>query len=302
MTKVLEMTQDEFNNAVQAKVDEVLSSREEAHARQEAEDALAEAKATFEKLRAALEAKDAKIAEYEEALAKLDNSDPTQAEVAANERIVELESLVEDYKHRSEVAEAALETLAREETAASRMSELEEAGVALEGDEAERQYAKIRNLADEDFEAYKSELIALRSKYASASEEAGEDSEVAELSEDEVRMIAQSLGCDPQDAKCVAMVREVAEKMAEVSRNRKAASTSEEEAEEKPEGEGSEDAAEEAAEEPKKETASTKSLSLGEAISKSMDQEIRANASLRDELAQAWEERYAERRGENKSE
>lgn len=297
MNKILEMTPEEFNNAVQAKVDEVLSSREEAHARQEAENALTEAKATFEKLKAALEAKDAKLVEYEEALANFDNEGPSEIEVAANERIVELESLVEEYKHRSEVAEAALETLAREETAANRMFELEEAGIALEGDEAQKQYAKIRNLSDEDFEEYKSELIALRSKYASSNEEEV-TSEVAELSEDEISMIAQSLGCDPQDSKCVSMVREVAEKMTEVSRNRKNTSANEESA-----GAGSNTSgSENKNKEENKETASLKkTLSLSEAISKSMDREISVSSDLRNELAQAWEERYAERRGEKKS-
>lgn len=293
MTKVIEMTPEEFNTAVQAKVDEALSSKEEAHARQEAEDALTEAKATFEKLRAALEAKDAKIAEYEEALAKLDTEAPSEAEVAANERTVELEAMIETLSRRSEVAEAALETLAREETAAGRMSDLEDAGVALEGDEAERQYAKVRGFDDESFEAYKSELVALRSKYASSSEEAGEDSEV-ELAEQEVAAIAESLGCDPQDEKCVSLVRDVASKMAQVTRDRRAPA-----AEEAAEEEVVEDtkATEEAAAEPKKETASVK-LSLGDAISKSMDQEIQAPPGLKAELAQAWEERYAAKHGD----
>ncbi len=293
MTKVIEMTPEEFNTAVQAKVDEALSSKEEAHARQEAEDALTEAKATFEKLRAALEAKDAKIAEYEEALAKLDTEAPSEAEVAANERTVELEATIETLSRRSEVAEAALETLAREETAAGRMSDLEDAGVALEGDEAERQYAKVRGFDDESFEAYKSELVALKNKYASSSEEAGEDSEV-ELAEQEVAAIAESLGCDPQDEKCVSLVRDVASKMAQVTRDRRAPA-----AEEAAEEEVVEDtkATEEAAAEPKKETASVK-LSLGDAISKSMDQEIQAPPGLKAELAQAWEERYAAKHGD----
>jgi hypothetical protein len=293
MTKVIEMTPEEFNTAVQAKVDEALSSKEEAHARQEAEDALTEAKATFEKLRAALEAKDAKIAEYEEALAKLDTNAPSEAEVAANERTVELEATIETLSRRSEVAEAALETLAREETAAGRMSDLEDAGVALEGDEAERQYAKVRGFDDESFDAYKSELVALKNKYASSSEEAGEDSEV-ELAEQEVAAIAESLGCDPQDEKCVSLVRDVASKMAQVTRDRRTPA-----AEEAAEEEVVEDtkATEEAAAEPQKETASTK-LSLGDAIQKSMDQEFQAPPGLKAELAQAWEERYAEKHGD----
>lgn len=297
MNKALEMTPEEFNNAVQAKVDEVVSSREDAHARQEAEEALTEAKATFEKLRAALEAKDAKIAEYEEALANLDTDAPSEAEVAANERTVELEALVEDYKRRAEVAEAALETLAREETAAGRMSDLEDAGIALEGDDAERQYAKVRGFDDEAFEAYKSELVALKSKYASASEEVGEDPE-AELAEAEIASIAESLGCDPQDDKCVSLVRDVAEKMAQVTRDRRTPAA--EKATEKVE-EGADSTTPEVVEEHHKEVASQK-LSLGEAYAKSMDQEIVANPALREELAQAWEERYAEKHGENKSE
>ena len=48
-----------------------------------------------------------------------------------------------------------------------------------------------------------------------------------------------------------------------------------------------------------KETASKK-LSLSEAIARSMDQEITANPSLREEMAQAWVGYIAEKRGENK--
>jgi hypothetical protein len=290
-----EMTREEFDKQVQAKVDEALSSREEAQARQDAEDALTEAKATFEKLRAALEVKDAKIAEYEEALAKLDTDAPSDAEVATNERLVELEAHIDDFKRRAEVAEAALETLAREETAAGRMSDLEDAGVALEGDEAERQYAKVRGFDTEAFEAYKSELVALKSKYTSSSEEDGEDSEV-KLVDAEISAIAESLGCDPQDAKCVSLVSDVAAKMAQVTRDRRTAPATDEVAGEEPES--NESAADKVEEELKKETASRK-LSLGEAITKSMDQEIVANPDFRDELAQAWEERYKERSAKN---
>lgn len=293
-----ELNKEEFNAAVQAEVERVLSSREEAQAHAEAEAALKEAKETFETLRASLEAKDAKIKEYEEALAALDDSsEATDAEVAANERIVELEKELEEWKHRAEVAQAALDTLAREETAAGRMAELSESGVSLDEEAAEAQYAKVRDMSDEEFASYKSELVALKSKYASSSEEDGDEQiEVAELSAQEIKMIAQSLGCDPADSKCISLVNEVAQKVAEVSNSRRTAADTEED---------TEDNSEEASEEPtektiKKETASTK-MSLGEAISRSMNQEIRPNASLKEEMTQAWEEYYAEKRGENKS-
>lgn len=295
------MTQEQFDALVLAKVEEQLSTREEAEAQREAAEALVEARETFETLRASLEAKDAKLHEYEEALSNLD-VDPSAAEVAANERIVELENELEQTAHRAEVAEAALETLAREETAASRMSELEEEGLSLEEEAAEAQYVKVREMTDAEFDSYKSELSALKSKYASTSDEDGdEEIQTAELSSDEMATIAQSLGCDPSDAKCVAVVREVAEKMAEVSKNRRTAKAeSTDKTEEVIEGEETE-TAEETTDEPKKETASTK-MSLGEAISRSLDQNIQANPSLKEEMSQAWADYYAEKRAEKKTE
>lgn len=293
-----ELNKEEFEKAVQAEVERILSSREEAQAREEAEAALKEAKETFETLKASLEAKDAKIKEYEEALAALDGSEPTDGEVAANERIVELERELEEWKHRAEVAQAALDTLAREETAAGRMSELAEAGVSLDEEAAEAQYAKVRDMSDEEFASYKSELIALKSKYASSSEEEGdEEIEVAELSAQEINLIAQSLGCDPADSKCISLVNEVAQKVAEVSNSRRAPAAEEETQE------NSEEASDDKNKEQNKETASNKTkLSLGEAITRSMNQEIRANASLKEEMTQAWEDYYAAKRGDKKSE
>lgn len=291
-----ELNKEEFNTAVQAEVERVLSSREEAQAREEASSALKEAKETFETLRASLEAKDAKIKEYEDAFATLDGSDPTDGEVAANERIVELEKELEEWKQRAEVAQAALDTLAREETAATRMAELAESGVSLDDEAAQAQYAKVRDMSDVDFASYMSELVALKSKYASPSAEEGdEEIEVNELSTQEISEISQSLGCDPADSKCISLVNEVAQKVAEVSNNRKKPETTEEE-----DSDNTEEASkEETTEEPKKETASVK-MSLGEAISKSLDQEIRPSASLKEECTQAWEDYYAAKR-EDKS-
>lgn len=290
-----EVNKDEFNAAVQAEVERILSSKEEAQARIEAEAALKEAKETFESLKASLEAKDAKIKEYEEALAILDNSETTEAEVAANEKIVALEAELAEWKHKAEVAQAALDTLAREETAAGRMSELTEAGVALDDEASEVQYAKVRDMSDEAFASYKSELVALKSKYASSSEEDGEEEiEVNKLSAQEVSSIAQSLGCDPADSKCISLVNEVAQKVAEVSKNRRTPAA-EEVAPVK-----TEEASDVVEQPANKETASRK-LSLAEAITRSVNQEIRANGSLKEEIAQEWERIYAEKQGKKKS-
>jgi len=306
MNKFSEMTQETFDSAVKAEVEKQLSSREEAEARREAEEALKEARETFETLKASLEAKDAKIKEYEKVLADLD-LDPTVAEVAANEKIVELEAAVNTEKHRADIAEAALETLAREEDAATRMDELEEAGVALEDEAAEAQYAKIREMSDEEFASYKSELVALKSKYAPASEEAGEEDklEVSELSNEEIKLIAQSLGCDPSDSKCIDLVREVAEKMSEVSKKRKMkmkkSQKDDDNDADKEDDMDEDDEKDDKEKGSNKETASAKTLSLGDAIAKSMDQEIRPTAGLTEELTQAWEKVYADKRDAKKS-
>lgn len=299
MNQILKsMTEEEFDAAVQARVEAALSSREDATARAEAEEALKEAKETFQALKASLEAKDAKVAEYEEALANLDVSTPTEAEVAANEKIVEFEAALQEANDRASVAQAALDTIAREETAASRMAELDEAGVTLDEESAEAQYAKTRDMSDEEFQSYKSELSALKAKFDVTDSEDSDENKVLDLGnldENEVKEIAERLGCDTADSKCVELVQQVVAKVAEVSANRTTSSSEDADtSEEKTETE--ETASEET---PKKEVAS---MSPGEAIAKALDQELRPNLTMKAELTQAWENVYAEKHDNKNSE
>jgi len=301
MNQILKsMTEEEFDAAVQARVEAALSSREDAEARAEAEEALKEAKETFEALKASLEAKDAKVAEYEEALSNLDVSTPTEAEVAANEKLVEIEAALEEANDRALVAQAALDTIAREETAASRMAELDEAGVTLDEESAEAQYAKIRDMSDEEFQSYKSELSALKAKFdVAGSEESEEDKvlDLANLDENEVKEIAERLGCDTTDSKCVELVQQVVAKVAEVSAARTTSSSEDADTSEEEKTKTEETASEDTP--PQKEVAS---LSPGEAIAKALDQELRPNLSMVAELTQAWENVYAEKHDDKNSE
>ncbi len=300
MNQILKSTtEEELDAAVQARVEAALSSREDATARAEAEEALKEAKETFEALKASLEAKDAKVAEYEEALSNLDVSTPTEAEVAANEKLVEIEAALEEANDRASVAQAALDTIAREETAASRMAELDEAGVTLDEESAEAQYAKIRDMSDEEFQSYKSELSALKAKFdVAGSEESEEDKvlDLANLDENEVKEIAERLGCDPIDSKCVDLVQQVVAKVAEVSVARTTSSSEDADASKEEKTETEETASKKT---PQKEVAS---LSPGEAIAKALDQELRPNLSMKAELTQAWENVYAEKHDDKNSE
>ena len=300
MNQILKsMTEEEFDAAVQARVEAALSSREDAEARAEAEEALKEAKETFEALKASLEAKDAKVAEYEEALSNLDVSTPTEAEVAANEKLVEIEAALGEANDRASVAQAALDTIAREETAASRMAELDEAGVTLDEESAEAQYAKIRDMSDEEFQSYKSELSALKAKFdVAGSEESEEDKvlDLANLDENEVKEIAERLGCDTTDSKCVELVQQVVAKVAEVSAARTTSSSEDADTSEEEKTKTEETASEDTP--PQKEVAS---LSPGEAIAKALDQELRPNLSMKAELTQAWENVYAEKHDDKNS-
>lgn len=293
MNRFTNLTEEQIDALVQAEVQKQLSSKEDAEARRQAESALQEAKEVFETMKATIEAKDAKIREYEAVLANTD-LDPTAAEVAANEKVVELETSLTEWKHRAEIAEAALKTLVLEETAAERMQDLEDAGLALGGDFAETQYVKVRGMSDEEFATYKGELEAFKSQYSSASEEVvDEETEEAQLSAEDINLIAQSLGCDPADAKCTALVREVAQKMDNLKKKKKLPPWMM-----KPEKESCTEGTEAPVATAGTEVASFNdtSLSFGQALAKAVNQEIQAPVSLKQEIAQEWEKLAAAKR------
>jgi hypothetical protein len=155
-------------------------------------------------------------------------------------------------------------------------------------------------MSDEEFQSYKSELSALKAKFDVADTEESEEDKVldlANLDENEVKEIAESLGCDSADEKCIALIQQVVAKVAGVSAARTAPSSEEADtSEEEEETETEETASEET---PQKEVAS---LSPGEAIAKALDQELRPNQTIKDECTQAWENVYAEKHSDKNSE
>ena len=276
-----------IDEIVTDKVNDILSDRDEAEARAAAEEALREAKGVFEQMKASLVAKDAKIVELQNALneaAEVDTQLGSDKETA--ERLAKAEEELADWKHRAEVAEAAIATLALEESASTRMQELENDGLALEEEAAEAQYVKIREMTEEEFASYKSELMALKQKYENHAAAKEEELEVAELSEQEVSLIAQSLGCDPADSKCVSLVREVAETMSKVKGNKKVRASEDNDHSNNSTQNNVVNTA------PHKEVASQqkpRELSLGEAISAAMDQQIVVSPGALNETKQLWE-------------
>jgi len=147
--------EEKLMNDVEAMVTAIFSKKEEAEMRELTELELQKAAKTIEDLTSVLETKKTEFSEVEVKLTE------------ANEKVENLESELEAARAEIETSngkltetEKALEEMKKDEIANVRMSELEEAKVIRSDREA--QIAKIREMSDEDFAAYKEELVAIR--------------------------------------------------------------------------------------------------------------------------------------------
>ena len=178
------MDQETLRKDIETIVANIFSEKEEKDMRKRTEDALQEAATTIEELTASLEEKNtesedlaSKILEHEEKATNLE----TELEAAKQE--------VESFKTQLEEAENALEEIKKDRAADVRMAELEEAGIARKEEEARaNQIAKVREMSDEEYAAYRDELTAVRQavldEIAAASEENKETTEVVEEKEE----------------------------------------------------------------------------------------------------------------------
>lgn len=155
--------------AIEDVVKSIFSQKEEAAKQKKAEEALEASAAAIEKLTETVEGKDTEIATLNEKVAEMD----TKME-EANTEIATLKSVIDEKaeemktveEEKAAIAEElasvkeTLETMEKDKLVAERMEELASAGVAHA--DAETQAAKVREMATEDFEAYKSELVSIR--------------------------------------------------------------------------------------------------------------------------------------------
>jgi hypothetical protein len=178
---------EDLKKDIEAAVSEIFSQKEEAEQKARTEEALQRSAETITELTEALEARNLK-------------DDESAAEITSlNEKIEELTSQLEAAKKEAtEVSEKlaesenTIEEMKKDKAAELRMSELTKAGVALSNKES--QTAKVRDMEDEEFAAYKEELVSLReavkSELAKADEQSSEedneeDSESASEEEEE---------------------------------------------------------------------------------------------------------------------
>jgi DNA repair exonuclease SbcCD ATPase subunit len=161
-------------------VTSIFSEKEEADSRRLTEEALNASANTIEELTTTLEGKnseladlDAKHTDAEERITDLE----TQLEAAKTEVQTSNEELTETKKQ--------IEDMVKDKAADGRIKDLEEAGVARTDRDGQR--SKVREMDDEEFAAYKDELVSIRASIMAELKEAAEEvkEEVATEEEEE---------------------------------------------------------------------------------------------------------------------
>lgn len=166
-----------------------------------ANEKLSEASSRIDELTDVLTSKDEEIASTAEELKAL--KDAHSAELAEktkelSDKLAALEAQVADANARTDAVveerdslKASLESIEKDRRAEKRVAELSEAKVAFTDEAAKAQYTKVREMGDEDFASYKTELVQVRNlatagsstetpagEEEAGSEEAGSEEEI----------------------------------------------------------------------------------------------------------------------------
>jgi predicted nucleic acid-binding Zn-ribbon protein len=194
---------DKLTQDVQGIVDGIFQQKEEVAMRKQTEDALNKSADKITELSTSLEAKDEELSGF---TTKIEELESTVSELSDAKKELEenLEKAASDFEaekgdltKRAETAEKDLEDIKKDQLAKARFEVLKNEGVAATDEKAvEDQVAKIREMEDEGFEAYKTERVELRAsviaeleaspKEKTAEELAAEAAAEEKLSDEEV--------------------------------------------------------------------------------------------------------------------
>jgi len=182
----------EVASFIDSTVEKLLKAKEDTEMRKEIEEALSKSTSRINELTEEAQSKDATIEELNTKISDLQQelsaaneekegiiSEKTQLEEAKTS----LESEKEDLSTKLEEATNELTEMKKASLMATRMEELEKAGVASKSDKGkETQAAKISDMSDEEFASYKEELVSVREDILaelkakeSSSDDEGED-------------------------------------------------------------------------------------------------------------------------------
>jgi len=163
---------DQLNQDVRKAVEDVLKERDEVAIRQETEDALLKSAEKINELVASLEAKDGEMGKLS---SRIEELMATVAELSDKIKSLETEKQgfekekssfqaeKDDLLKKVQASEDALNNIKKDQLAKTRFEDLKNNGVAVSDPKAvEEQVAKVREMADDQFEAYKNERVELR--------------------------------------------------------------------------------------------------------------------------------------------
>lgn len=199
---------DKLAQDVQGIVDEIFKQKEEVAMRKQTEDALNKSATKITELATSLEAKDEELSDV---MAKLVESEAAVSGLSDVNKELEknLEKATSDFEaekevltKRAETAEKELEDMKKDQLTQARFEELKGEGVSATDEKAiEDQVAKIREMEDEDFEAYKVERVELRKAVVAELEASPKEKTAEELAAEEAAAAEEGLSDEEKAAK-----------------------------------------------------------------------------------------------------
>ena len=163
------MADKQLDQDVKAVVEDILKQKEESEMLKETEEALNKSAEKINELVTSLEAKDVELSAFTTKVGELevtakDLADKnTELQKNLDETKTGFEAEKAELLKRAEAAETELKNIQKNQIAAARFEELKNDGVAATEPKAiEDQTSKIREMADEEFAAYKAERVELR--------------------------------------------------------------------------------------------------------------------------------------------
>jgi len=165
--------EDKLKTEIAAIIKDIFDSKQESEMRKRTEKALNESASTIEELTSKLETLEEELAgvktdsesiveqkeEVEKKVAELEKEVEEAAEKASKE-VEELKKQIEEKTSELEEKASELEDIRKEAVAKERMEVLTTAGVVRE--DKEGQQAKVKEMSDEEFKAYKEELESIK--------------------------------------------------------------------------------------------------------------------------------------------
>jgi len=167
---------DKLKQDVEAAVAEIFSQKEEAEQKARTEEALQKSADIIVELTEALEVKNAEASEKADEIVELEDK-----LVNLNSELEAAQKEVTEANEKLANAEKAIEDMKKDKAAELRMSELTTAGVVRS--DKEGQTAKVREMSDEEFAAYRDELIDIRKAVEAELAKAANETEEEEAAE-----------------------------------------------------------------------------------------------------------------------